>query len=117
MIFDESPASGTPRGGRVKSARVPKPIPEQRAQTKRKSGPKAASGINLRAVAEVLESYGLDPTVEFAKVLQIEGALEPEVRARMLLEIMQYVHPKLKSVELTQDKPMQMVVRWATADE
>lgn len=114
MIFDEAPGANTKRP-RKPSAHIGNQPPAPRGnQTRRKSGPKAASGINLRAVAEVLESYGLDPTVEFAKVLQIEGALEPEVRARMLLEIMQYVHPKLKSVELTQDKPFEAVIRWAT---
>lgn len=113
MIFDDNPSDGKPRGGRIKSARVAKPpTPTGKKQAQRNTI--TAPGINLRAVAEVLVSYGLDPTVEFVKVLQIEGALEPEVRARMLLEVMQYVHPKLKSVEVTQDKPFEAVIRWAT---
>ena len=41
-------------------------------------------------------------------------ALDPEVRARMCLEILQYVRPKLKAIEIRQDKPIEMVVRWAT---
>ncbi len=58
-------------------------------------------GFNLRGVVEVLEEAGLDPTAEIAKVLAIqgEGALSPEMRAKINLELLQYVHPKLKAVE------------------
>lgn len=69
--------------------------------------------LNLRKVTEVLASYGLDPTVELVEVLQPitvvdpdtgvvsqEHRLSPEDRSRVLLELMQYAHPKLKSVEM-----------------
>ncbi len=76
--------------------------------------------FNLRAVREVLEDYGLDPFAELAQVLQrtetrkkrdaegnvIEGEFE-EVhvisgvdRAKVLVELGQYVQPKLKAVEM-----------------
>lgn len=112
MIFDEAPNANTKRKRKPSShiGHAPPPARGKQAQKNTITAP----GINLRAVAEVLSSYGMDPTVEFVKVLQVEGALEPEVRARMMLEILQYVHPKLKSVEVTQDKPFEAVIRWAT---
>lgn len=70
-------------------------------------------GVNLRKVSEVLASYGLDPTVEIAEILQpvvvvdpdtgvemVEHRLDADARSRLLLELMQYAHPKLKSVEM-----------------
>lgn len=64
--------------------------------------------INLRAVSEVLAARGLDPTEEIVKLLlPREGAdgkpvidLDPDVRARMWNELLQYTQPKLKSVEV-----------------
>lgn len=113
MVFDERHNAGIRMKKPISSRKVPAPPKVSGTQAKRKGGRKAQIGINLRDVAEVLLTYGLDPTVEFAKVLADEGALEPEVRARMCLEIMRYVHPQLKSVEVTQDKPFEAVIRWA----
>lgn len=55
------------------------------------------SGINLRKVAEVLAEYNMDPTVEIVKVLpQLDDAL----KAKVMLELIQYIQPKLKSIEV-----------------
>lgn len=79
----------------------------------RKRGKKAAVGINLKSVAEALVLEGLDPAVEFARILKpiqrvdpitgkktMEHQLDPDTRARMLSEILQYTQPKLKAVEV-----------------
>ena len=78
-------------------------------------------GINLRAVSEALVEEGLDPAVEFARILRGRPATDPagnplidpatgdqarvyeidtDVRVRMLSEILQYTQPKLKAVEV-----------------
>jgi hypothetical protein len=78
-------------------------------------------GINLRAVSEALVEEGLDPAVEFARVLRGRPAvdaggnpvidpvtgdqarvyeIDTDVRVRMLSEILQYTQPKLKAVEV-----------------
>jgi hypothetical protein len=64
--------------------------------------------INLKAVAEVLEEHGLNPTEEIVKLLRpigddgevLPSKLDPDTRARVLLELQQYTAPKLKSVEI-----------------
>lgn len=81
--------------------------------------------LNLRAVADVLETYGLDPIEEIAKaivaqepvvqggqpVLDQDGkplmkpVLNGDVRLRSLLELAQYSRPKLKAVEVTTKAP------------
>lgn len=79
----------------------------------RKRGRKAATGINLKSVAEALVLEGLDPAVEFARILKpveevdpdtgetvMKHQLDPDTRARMLSEILQYTQPKLKAVEV-----------------
>jgi hypothetical protein len=70
------------------------------------------AGMDLRGVAEVLASEGLDPTLELAKL--IKGFPDPEepsrtvyliehkVRAHMLNELLKYVHPQKKAVEVDQ---------------
>lgn len=75
-------------------------------------------GVNLKDVAAVLASYGLDPAVEIAGILapcdvvgeggEIEGQLyqlDARERVKALLELMQYVRPKLKAVEVTVKEP------------
>jgi hypothetical protein len=61
--------------------------------------------INLRAVAEVLAARGLDPTEELVDIVDAvddrgRPILDPEVRARILNELLQYTQPKLKSIEV-----------------
>lgn len=84
-------------------------------------------GFNLRAVADVLAAEGLDPTIEIIKILNeqrprtyrngtpvldengepiTEPALDSDTRARVLLELQQYVHPKLKAVEIKMTGPV-----------
>lgn len=81
--------------------------------------------MNLRGVVEVLQEFGLDPTAEIAKVLtgskplldrsgepvldklgqpQYVPLIDIDMKAKILLELQQYVHPKLKSVEVTVKK-------------
>jgi hypothetical protein len=78
--------------------------------------------FDLNSVADVLLDHGLDPSVELARILKpeqkrdnvgqplygpdgkpvmIDQLAAPE-RARVLLELQQYVHPKLKAIEITQ---------------
>lgn len=80
-----------------------------------------AAPFNLRAVAEVLVDYELDPIAEIAKVLMERKPLmrngvpviDPETqkpvmveqvtgleRGKLLVELAQYVRPKLKAVEM-----------------
>jgi hypothetical protein len=69
--------------------------------------------FNMRKVAEVLESYGMNPAEVIAEVLQpltvidpdtgvemVEHRLAPGERAQVALELLQYMQPKLKSVEM-----------------
>lgn len=56
--------------------------------------------INLKAVAEVLAEKGLDPTVALVDIIQ-SGTLPPDIQARVLGTLMEYVHSKKKSVEIT----------------
>ena len=91
-------------------------------QTLPKRGrPREDGGMNLRAVADVLAAEGLDPTVEIVKILKaqkpvltrsgtqvldadgepaMQDVLDGDTRARVLLELQQYVAPKLKAVEV-----------------
>jgi len=88
---------------------------------------KSAARLNLRAVADVLERYGLDPIEEVAKVLtesrplldragnavldpetgapQMVPQVDGEVRLRTLLELAQYTRAKLKATEVTIKTP------------
>lgn len=84
-------------------------------------------GINLRAVAEVLDGYGLDPAEAIAKVLtekkpltdrngnavldpktgepMMVPVLDTETALKAQLELLQYTRPKLKAVEVTVKEP------------
>ena len=81
--------------------------------------------LNLRAVADVLETYGLDPIEEIAKVMvatepvKVDGqvVLNPDGTPRMkpvldtqtflkaAMELANYSRPKLKAVEVTNKTP------------
>jgi hypothetical protein len=80
---------------------------------------KSKDRMNLTAVADVLAQYSLNPAEELAKILtpvvvvdQQTGAeieehrLDPADRARVLLELQQYVAPKLKAVEVSVNDPL-----------
>lgn len=83
------------------------------------------SGFNLRGVIEVLTEHGLDPVAEISKTLMelvpvrdrdgrpvmddkgkpvMTNALPIDVRTKTLAALIEYVHPKLKSVEMTVKK-------------
>jgi hypothetical protein len=71
---------------------------------------KSGAGLNLRAVADVLESYGLDPIEEVAKVLTARDAdgkplLDEATRIKTNLELAKYVRPQLKAIEVTHKAP------------
>lgn len=82
-------------------------------QLDRRAGSRSG-GVNLRKVAETLADYGLDPAEELAGVLaprilvnddgtqELGYALGHSERAKALLDLMQYMHPKLKAIEVTQ---------------
>jgi hypothetical protein len=77
-------------------------------------------GLNLRAVADACIAEGLDPATEIVRALArvmprvVDGhvvlgadgrpemvpVLDPETRLRTLTELLQYVQPKLKAVEV-----------------
>lgn len=82
--------------------------------------------LNLRAVSDVLEGYGLDPIEELAKALTtnepvrardgsavkdengnpvMKPLVDMEVRIKLLTELAQYTRPKLKSVEVVSKGP------------
>lgn len=74
--------------------------------------------FNLRGIVEVLEEYELDPTAEIAKALRAtkrgrnaEGeeinvpVIDADTRAKISLALLEYVQPKLKSVEVKHTGP------------
>jgi hypothetical protein len=88
---------------------------------RKSSGVRHPLKINLLAVSEALVEEGLDPAVEFARILKgrpvtddngdavidpVTGQqarkydLDADVRVRMLSEILNYTQPKLKAVEV-----------------
>jgi hypothetical protein len=88
---------------------------------RKSSGARHPLKINLMAVSEALVEEGLDPAVEFARILKgrplvdedgnpvmdpVTGQqarrydLDADVRVRMLSEILNYTQPKLKAVEV-----------------
>jgi hypothetical protein len=87
---------------------------------------KSGNGLNGRAVAEVLNSYDLDPIEEMAKAVTgfdpviardgtpmvdnegrpvLKPRLDIDTRMRTLVELAGYTRPKLKSIEVTQKAP------------
>ena len=87
---------------------------------------KNASGFNLRGVAEVLAEAGLNPTEELVRVLterrvitdrngnavvgpdgqpMTEPIIDHVLRTKVLMELQQFVAPKLKAVEVTVREP------------
>lgn len=100
--------------------------PGRGAEGHRTSANRSNSGFNLRGVCEVLEEFGLDPVAELARVLKeqkpvldhegqqrknadgtdmTQHALAIDLRTRVLTELTNFVHPKLKAVEMTIKKP------------
>jgi hypothetical protein len=75
--------------------------------------PNRQGKLNLRAVVDVLDSYGLDPIEELAKVLVDKATGQPvmkpkldiETHVKLLTELAQYTRPKLKAVEITNKTP------------
>lgn len=107
-----SKAYGT--AGKMADRATPK-VSKQRIGPDRSA--KAPGRINLRAVAEVLASKGLDPTEEILKLMEppthpdgspvmgqdgkpMRPALDADVRARLWNELLQYTQPKLRSVDV-----------------
>lgn len=74
-------------------------------------------GFNIRGVAEVLASHGLDPTEAIVaalnekKIVRRDGeehlvhVLDAETRMKASLALLEYIQPKLKSVEVTNKGP------------
>ena len=55
--------------------------------------------INLRAVADALVQEGLDPAAELIKIIK-SGSRDAKTQASVLNNLLEYVQPKLKSVEV-----------------
>ena len=62
-----------------------------------RAGPKMV--FNLKGVSEVLEEYGLNPTVKIVQALKSKR-LDPKTSAAVSLALLEYIQPKLKSVEV-----------------
>lgn len=108
-LLDAGISSGLDAGDWAKKVRIT-PAPGN-AQTR--VSPNRKAPLSLRKVADVLGSYGLDPTVELAEILQPVMTVDPDTgievethrldakeRASLLIELLQYAHPKLKAVEM-----------------
>lgn len=59
--------------------------------------------IKLKSVIETLESYGLDPIKEILQILQSDR-IDDDLKIKTWIELTNYCHPKLKSVEVTGDR-------------
>lgn len=57
-----------------------------------------APPINMKAVAEVLSAYGLNPAVMIVEAVQ-SGKLDEKTKAGIGLSLIEYLQPKLKAVE------------------
>ena len=94
------PLPGTNRGGN--------PVP--RAHMHRRGTPD--TGFNIRAVAEVLTDNGYDPAEEMVKILQGEAdpndpgqrlyRVDTKTRLQFANELLKYVHPQRKAVDVEQ---------------
>jgi hypothetical protein len=56
-------------------------------------------------LAEKLRAEGLDPVLELIKLLPL---LEPQQKANVLLDLMTYLYPKRKAMDLKVDEPAQL---------
>ena len=61
---------------------------------------KNKGGINMRAVAEVLHDYGLNPADEVIKLI-VNDQIDDELKARLYMEMLEYCQPKLSRTEHT----------------
>lgn len=80
------------RGGKMSATE----LADSGQQIGKKNAARKPGGINLRKVAEVLESYGMDPTEEILKVVP---ELDADTKARVMLGLLEYVQPKLARTE------------------
>lgn len=72
-------------------------------------------GTPNRRTAELtarLAELGLDPLEGLAKIAQ-DPATEPGLRAKILADLLPYVFPKRKAVEVTSESAMELAVRWS----
>lgn len=108
-MWDDSCRSGVPDGRGSQFVAPARGTKGQRAGGQKK--------FNLRGVIEVLEEYQLDPTAEIAKALRqtkrvmVDGkevevpVIDAEARAKLSLSLLEYVKPKLKSIEIEHKGP------------
>lgn len=103
--------------------------PEGRQITRGPGGrasPAASGRVNLRAVADVLADYGIDPAEELGRILStvepvldrdgrpvhgpdgqplMRHALDADTRAKVATSLLEYTRPKLKAIEVTVREP------------
>lgn len=65
----------------------------------RKKGVKNKRTIQGRSIGEILESLGIDPVEKL--ITETFPELEPYEQARILTELISFLHPKKKAVEHT----------------
>jgi hypothetical protein len=122
--YDPELRGAVPRLTTVQDLAGANPWPEGRriSGNRTNRGKSKVPKVNLKAVADALLDEGLDPATEIARVLKgrpmvdaegnpvidaltgepvMQHLVEPEVRLRTLNSLLEFVQPKLKSVELS----------------
>lgn len=98
--------SATIREAAVRKAAVTRNPREKAIQMgskgrKKGKGAKADVAFNLKGVLAELEAQGYNPMQEVIKALR-EGKLDDKTKLAAGLSLIEYIHPKLKSVEMKQ---------------
>ena len=91
------PSRATPRTSKEMASTEPKRMKQASAAMKTRRGAKAPP-INLKAVAEVLNEYGLNPAVMIVEAVN-SGKLDEKTKAGIGLSLIEYLQPKLKAVD------------------
>ena len=58
-------------------------------------------GISLKKVADALIEAGMDLPTEIIRTLQTSEVIDEDTKLRVKMELLQYVQPKLKAIEVT----------------
>jgi len=91
------PNARIPRTSKEMVRAEPLRVKQANSAMKTRRGAKAPP-VNLRAVAEVLNEYGLNPAVMIVEAVQ-SGKLDEKTKAGIGLSLIEYLQPKLKAVD------------------